>query len=93
VVVEPATIVNYDVVASIQLADYADSTTTLSEAKTRLNDRLHAVKIGESVTISSIIAALSVDGVVDVTVTSPESTVQIARDSVAKFTSITVSNA
>lgn len=93
VVVEPAAIVNYDVVAAIQLADYADSTTTLSEANTRLHDRLLAVKIGESVTISSIISALSVEGVVDVTVVSPVSNITVARDQVANFTSIAVSNA
>lgn len=81
----------YNVIAVLTVSDSADATSTLASAKTRLLERLNAVNIGKSVTLGMIISALSVDGVEDVTVTSPSSTVGAGDDEVAVLTTVEVS--
>ena len=81
----------YSVIAVLTVSDSADATSTLATAKARLLERLNAVNIGKSVTLGMIISALSVDGVEDVTVTSPSSTVGAGDDEVAVLTTVEVS--
>jgi len=81
----------YSVVAVLTVSDSADATSTLASAKSRLLERLNAVNIGKSVTLGMIISALSVDGVEDVMVTSPSSTVGAGDNEVAILTSVEVS--
>ena len=89
--VRAATIINYTVTAVISVSSDVDAATTLAEAKARLEERLSAVSIGKSITIGMIISALSVDGVEDVAVTSPATTVGVGEDEVAIPTSVGVS--
>lgn len=89
--VRAATVVGYTVGAIITVAADVDAAATLADATTRLNERLSAVGIGKSVTIGMIIAALSVDGVEDVNVTSPAATVGVGEDEVAIPSSVGVS--
>lgn len=81
----------YNVIAVLSVSDSADATSTLASAKARLLERLNAVNIGKSVTLGMIISALSVDGVEDVTVTSPSSTIGAGDDEVAVLTTVEVS--
>jgi phage-related baseplate assembly protein len=81
----------YSVVAVLTISDSADATSTLASAKARLIERLNAVNIGKSVTLGMIISALSVDGVEDVTVTTPSATVGAGDDEVAVLTTVEVS--
>ncbi|MFZ5373939.1 MAG: baseplate J/gp47 family protein [Campylobacterota bacterium] len=89
--VRAATIINYTVAAVISVSPDVDAATTLAEAKSRLEERLSAIGIGKSVTIGMIIAALSVDGVEDVSVSSPAATVGCGEDEVAIPTTVEVS--
>ncbi len=73
----------FSINATLTLDALADSATTLSAAKERLMERLSALKIGQTLTLSSIVAALSVDGVVDVTVISPLLNVTVENTEVA----------
>lgn len=77
-----ATLVPYSIKAYI-LVSGSDAETILSTAKTRLYERLSGAKIGKSITIGSIIAALSVEGVEDVTVVSPSVTVSVGDYQIA----------
>lgn len=88
--IRAATIIDYSVSAQISVSADADAASTLSDAKARLEERLSAVSIGKSITIGMIIAALSVDGVEDVTVLSPAATVGTGEDEVAISSSILV---
>lgn len=83
--------ITYSVSAVLTVAADADATATLTSAKARLLERLTAVNIGKSVTIGMIISALSVDGVEDVTVASPISTIGAGEDEVALLNSVGVS--
>lgn len=89
--VAAATVVPYTVVAVLTLDPLADSTSTLSAAQSRLNERLSSVNIAQSVTLSMIIAALSVEGVVDVAVTSPVANVTVSSTQIAVASSVGVS--
>lgn len=91
VLIRAASVINYSVNAVLKISESSDSTATLNEAKVRLEQRLNAVKIGDSVTIGSIISALSVDGVLDVTLNAPTATVAVTREEVAVVTTMEVS--
>lgn len=89
--IRAATIVNYTVNAVLTIAADSDATSTLATAKARLEERLYALSIGKSVTVGMIIAALSVDGVEDVTLITPSATIGCGEDEVAIPTSVGVS--
>lgn len=89
--VRAATVVNYSVTAALTISADSDTTATLLAAQNRLSERLNDVMIGKSVTLGMIIAALSVDGVEDVTLTSPVGTVTVLQDQVAVVTTMGVS--
>lgn len=89
--VRAATPVNYTVTAQLSIAPDSDTAATLDAAQTRLAERLADVNIGKNVTLGMIIAALSVDGVEDVTLTSPADTVSVLEDQVAVVTAMGVS--
>jgi len=91
VTVTAATVVDYTVNAILTLDPLADSVSTLSAAQDRLNERLNSVEIGRPVTLSMIIAALSVDGVVDVQVIAPVSNITVGAKDVAVASLVEVS--
>lgn len=91
VLIRAAGIINYSVNAVLKITESSDSATTLNEAKVRLAQRLDAIKIGDNVTVGAIISALSVDGVLDVTLNAPVSTVVVTREEVAVVTTMEVS--
>ncbi len=91
VLVRAAGIINYTVNAALKIAEGSDTATTLNEAHIRLAQRLSAIKIGDNVTVGAIISALSVDGVLDVTLNAPVATVVVTREQVAIVTSMGVS--
>lgn len=90
--VRAATIVSYVVNAALTISADADATSTIAAAKARLEERLAAVSIGKSVTVGMIIAALSVDGVEDVSLISPTGTVGCGDDEVAVPSSVGVTS-
>lgn len=89
--VRAATVTNYTVTAVLTLDPLSDPASTLEAARVRLNERVQSVLIGQSITASSIIAALSVDGVDDVTLIAPVSTVSVLSDGIAICTTIDIS--
>jgi phage-related baseplate assembly protein len=89
--VRAATVVNYSVTAALSISIESDTAVTLAAAQARLAERLADVKIGKNVTLGMIIAALSVDGVEDVTLTAPIATVSVLEDQVAVVTTMGVS--
>ncbi len=89
--VQAAIQIPYSVSCVLTIKADADATATLTSAKTRLLERLHAVNIGKSVTIGMIISALSVDGVEDVVVVSPSATIGAGDDEVAVLLDLEVS--
>lgn len=91
VLVRAAGIINYAVNAVLKISESSDTATTLNEAQMRLAQRLSAVKIGDNVTVGAIISALSVDGVLDVTLSDPVATVVVTREQVAIASSMVVS--
>lgn len=91
VLVRAAGIINYSVNAVLKIAESSDTATTLNEAQIRLAQRLSAIKIGDNVTVGAIISALSVDGVLDVTLNAPVATVVVTREQVAIVTTMGVS--
>jgi len=91
VFVAAATVVSYAVNAVLTLDPLADATSTLSAAQVRLNDRLNSVRIGYDVTLSMIIAALSVDGVMDVQLIAPLANVNVSASEVAVSSLVGVS--
>ncbi len=88
--IRAATIINYTVSAVLSVSADVDAASTVTAAKSRLEERLASVGIGKSVTIGMIISALSVDGVEDVSVISPSTTVGVGEDEVAIPTSVGV---
>lgn len=88
--VRAATVTNYTVTAVLTLDPLSDPASTLEAARVRLNERVRSVLIGQSITASSIIAALSVDGVDDVTLIAPVSTVSVLSDGIAICTTINI---
>lgn len=88
--VRAATVTNYTVTAVLTLDPLSDPASTLEAARVRLNERVQSVLIGKSITASSIIAALSVDGVDDVTLIAPVSTVSVLSDGIAICTTINI---
>lgn len=91
VLVRAASVINYSVNAVLKISESSDTATTLNEANVRLAQRLAAVKIGDNVTVGAIISALSVDGVLDVTLSDPVATVVVTREQVAVPTALVVS--
>lgn len=89
--VRSATVVNYSVTAALSISIESDTAVTLAAAQARLAERLADVKIGKNVTLGMIIAALSVDGVEDVTLAAPIATVSVLEDQVAVVTTMGVS--
>lgn len=89
--VRAATVTNYTVTAVLTLDLLSDPASTLEAARVRLNERVQSILIGQSITTSSIIAALSVDGVDDVTLIAPVSTVSVLSDGIAICTTIDIS--
>lgn len=89
--VRAATVTNYTVTAVLTLDPLSDPASTLGAARVRLNERVQSILIGQSITTSSIIAALSVDGVDDVTLIAPVSTVSVLSDGIAICTLINIS--
>ncbi|MDD3770476.1 MAG: baseplate J/gp47 family protein [Sulfuricurvum sp.] len=85
-----ASVMTYSIEAYIAIDAGADIQGTLFAAKARLDERLAETKIGKSVTIGSIIAALSVDGVDDVTVVSPTSAIAVSDYQIAIASSVEV---
>lgn len=81
----------YNVTAILSVSDEVDASTTLNTAKVRLKERLDAVEIGKSITIGMIIAALSVDGIEDVSLSAPATTVGVGEDEVAILGTVEVS--
>jgi len=88
--VRAASTISYTVDAVLTVSADSDAVSTIADAKVRLEERLHAVDIGKSVTLGMIIAALSVDGVEDVSLISPISTIGCGEDEVAIPTSVEV---
>jgi phage-related baseplate assembly protein len=88
--VRAAAVSTYDVTAVLTIDPLSDEESTLSAAIDRLNERVSGILIGQSVTTSAIIAALSVEGVDDVTLSSPAATVSVASDGVAVCGNINV---
>lgn len=89
--VRAATVTNYTVTAVLTLYPLSDPASTLEAARVRLNERVQSILIGQSITTSSIIAALSVDGVDDVTLIAPVATVSVLSDGIAICTTIDIS--
>jgi len=85
--------IKFDINATLSFDVNVDISTVLANAQTRLNARLGNLKIGQDVTEGFIISALSVDGVLDVSLTSPLSLpIAITRDQVAVANSVVVTN-
>ncbi|MDD2267017.1 baseplate J/gp47 family protein [Sulfuricurvum sp.] len=91
VFVAAATVVNFNVNAVLILDPLADAPSTLSAAESRLRERLNSIRIGHSVTLSMIISALSVDGVIDVQLIAPTANVTVSASEVAISSLVEVS--
>lgn len=89
--VRAATVTSYTVNAVLTLDPLSDPASTLEAARIRLKERVDSILIGQSITTSSMIAALSVDGVDDVTLIAPALAVSVLSDGVAICTLIDIS--
>jgi len=89
--VRAATVTSYTVNAVLTLDPLSDPASTLEAARLRLKERVDSILIGQSITTSSMIAALSVDGVDDVTLIAPALAVSVLSDGVAICTLIDIS--
>lgn len=93
VTVQSATIVPYNVVASITTYAGPDSSTVLAAAQTALATYVaNSIQLGRDITRAAIYAALMVAGVQNVVITSPASDVIIAGDQSAHCTGITLTS-
>jgi phage-related baseplate assembly protein len=91
VVIQSATIIEYDVDALLTLYEGPDSSVILNNARTRLiayGEKQH--KLGLNVTLSGIHAALHVEGVMRVVVNSPSAELVITETQASKLRNITL---
>lgn len=84
-------VVNYDVVATLYIADGPDADTVVAastKAMQRYADNVHA--IGQMVSLSGVYHALKQPGVDDVELQTPAANIDIAKDEVSYCTGITL---
>lgn len=94
VTVQSATIVDYEIVADIYTYSGPDTSVVIAEATAKANAYKASVrKIGRNPTLSGIYAALHVDGVQRVVLTSPTADVSISDTQCSNCTSITLTHA
>lgn len=94
VTVQSATIVDYEVVADIYTYSGPDTSVVIAEATAKANAYKASVrKIGRNPTLSGIYAALHVDGVQRVVLTSPPADVSISDTECSNCTAITINHA
>lgn len=94
VTVQSATILNYQVVATITTYSGPDGSIVLAEAKRRLDAyRQRQHRLGLDVTRSGIIAALHAEGVQNVVLAEPPSDIVVDRTQAAWCTGITITYA
>lgn len=93
VIVQSATIVDFDIDASIATYTGPDPALVLAESAARLDALLlEQRRLGRDVTRSAIFAALHVPGVQNVTLTSPAADIVVDRTAVANCTAIVITN-
>lgn len=94
VTVQTAEVVDYAIVANIETFAGPDSGIVLAEAETRLAIYLErSRRLGRDIVRSAIFAALHVEGVSQVTLTSPAADVELTRVQAAHCTSVTLNHA
>lgn len=85
---------DFAVVAEIKLDGTLDAGTVLAAAKAQLEERLAARdRIGYDITRAFIAGALSVEGVVDVEISSPTADVKTAANALVRCTGTTITSA
>lgn len=88
-----ATVIPYQISATLNIINGPDSALVKLAAEQKLSDYLEAIKtIGNTIRLSAIYAALHVEGVSFVTLTSPMADITTSRDSVAICTSINLNS-
>lgn len=93
VIVQAAAITNFTVVATLKTFAGPDASVVLAEARARLDAHLaESFRLGRDVTRSAIIAALSAEGVQDVTLTTPAANIVCTRLQAARCTAITITD-
>lgn len=93
VTAQSATIVTYAVVAAITTFRGPDAALVLATARTRLDAYIaDSHRLGRDITRSAILAALHVEGVQNVALTSPAADLAITRQQAAWCTGITITH-
>lgn len=93
VTVQSATIIDYSIEAAVFTFMGPDASVVLAQGQARLEAYRDACKkLGRDVTRSGIIAALTVEGVQDVVVTSPPANVECDRTEAANCTGIVITH-
>lgn len=93
VIVQPAQIVDYEVVANVTTFAGPDSAVVLAEAERRAAAYRDACfRLGRDATRSGYIAALSPEGVQDVELVSPAANVVVSRTQAARCTGISLTH-
>lgn len=91
VTVQSATIVNYSIDATLTIQSGPDSSVVLAEANNQVSQFIEKYRaVGVAVPISGIYAALHVEGVTNVSLTSPASDVAITDEQAAYCTGVTI---
>lgn len=94
VTVQSAEIVNYSVDATITTFSGPDGSVVLDAARAKLDDYVAAShRLGRDITRSGIFAALHVEGVQNVVLTSPAADIVVSREQAPHCTGITLSYA
>lgn len=93
VTAKPATIIPYAVVATVTTFRGPDAALVLATARTRLDAYVtDSHRLGRDITRSAILAALHVEGVQNVQLTSPAADLVITRQQAAECTGITITH-
>lgn len=88
--VRAATQTTVDISATLTIVKGADGAKVQASAKESVEKIFARPQIGKDITLSSLIATMSVEGVEDVVITTPSSTVVVANDAVAVLGSVAI---